>query len=154
MKASMMLYAFLRDVEGLRLKPYPDGGGLLTCGYGHLLRPGEAPNGCTEAQAERWLVEDIQQAEESYTRLVKIPLEQHEADAVLSWIFNVGEEKIQHNGTNSLRLLNSGNREGFSDILLKWNKVRVNGELVESKGLTARRKKERAMFLGEVVHGG
>jgi GH24 family phage-related lysozyme (muramidase) len=99
-------------------------------------------------------VEDIQQAEESYTRLVKIPLEQHEADAVLSWIFNVGEEKIQHNGTNSLRLLNSGNREGFSDILLKWNKVRVNGELVESKGLTARRKKERAMFLGEVVHGG
>jgi lysozyme len=49
----------IRVFEGLKLKSYPDSGGLLTIGFGHTkdVKEGDV---CTLEQAIQWLQEDMQ----------------------------------------------------------------------------------------------
>jgi lysozyme len=48
-----------------------------------------------------------------------------------------------------LKLLNAGDYKGAANEFDKWNKARVNGVLTVISGLTARRGRERALFLKE-----
>ena len=51
---------FITNWEGFRSMPYQDVAGKWTCGYGHLMRPGDSyPNGITEAQALVLLAMDV-----------------------------------------------------------------------------------------------
>lgn len=144
-----LLKKFLREVEGLSLKPYHDGGspgkGYLTVGFGHLLRPSDDVRTITPSEAESYLEQDTEIALKAVDRLVEMPLSPWQKASVAAWIFNLGEDAVK--GSNTLALLNRGEYQAFADALLKWNKVTVDGKKVAVRGLTNRRHKERALFL-------
>jgi len=145
--ASAILISFLKEVEGLSLKPYLDGGdkGFLTHGYGHLIKPNEDVRTITIDEAEQLLESDARDALDAVDRLVKMPLNPWQEAAVAAFIFNLGERKVKD--SNTLKLLNEGEYQAFADALLKWDKTTVDGKKVSVPGLLNRRKKERSLFL-------
>jgi hypothetical protein len=80
-------------------------------------------------------------------RLAKVPLDDGQFAALVSFAFNCGSGNL--GGSTLLRQLNEGDYVGAADQFLRWNKARRNGALVELPGLTRRRRAERALFLGE-----
>lgn len=133
----------IREFEGLRLKAYPDpgtGGEPWTIGYGHTggVKKGDT---CTIEQANAWLAEDMAEAYAVIDKAVTVPLTRQQRDALCSFVFNVGGGAFQK--STLLRLLNDGDYNGASDQLLRWNKA--GGRVI--RGLTLRRRKERALFL-------
>jgi lysozyme len=143
----------VKTSEGLRLHAYLDSTGKPTIGYGHT-------NGVTlgmsitEAQADKYLLEDIQSAMQIVTTWVKPPLNQNQFDALTDFVFNIGPG-VPHlrdgfvwlmSGAHStlLNKLNAQNWNGAAAELLKWN--HAGGQVLD--GLTTRRKKEYQMFLG------
>jgi hypothetical protein len=80
-------------------------------------------------------------------RLAKVPLDDGQFAALVSFAFNCGSGNLA--SSTLLRKLNQGDYAGAADQFLVWNKARKNGVLVELPGLTRRRRAERALFLGE-----
>jgi len=144
MKTSPKGIALIKSAEGLRLKAYPDpgtGGLPWTIGYGSTA--GVTRNMViTEAQAEQMLAKDLVRFERIVERLVRVPLNQSQFDALVSFTYNVGEG----NFTNStlLRELNAGDTAGAAEQFSRW--VHAAGKVLP--GLVTRRGAERALFLG------
>ena len=133
----------IQQFEGFRSAVYLDPKGLQTIGYGHKLQPGESfPNGVTEAQATDLLLADVSTAEGAVNRLVTVPLNQGQFDALVDFTFNLGAGNLQ--SSTLLKLLNQSNIQGAADEFLKWNHA---GTQV-LPALTARRQAERNLFLG------
>lgn len=150
------------DLKKAGLQPKACPTGWWTVGYGrvvvdpvtgkrlstlypeHRLRALELYPALTIAQAEAMLQEDLRSRENTVDTRVKVPLQQHEFDALVSLEYNTGAI-----GANSsvVRLLNANRRKQAADAILAWNKGRVNGLLQELRGLTRRRQSERHLFL-------
>lgn len=136
--------ALIKRWEGLELKSYQDIAGVWTIGYGHTETAG--PNQqITEREAEELLARDLRPREKAVSDLTKVPLNQNEFDALVSFIYNVGIGAYQ--GSTARRRLNSGDRPGAADALTWWNKATINGVLQVSRGLANRRADEKALFL-------
>ena len=73
---TIVLDQWLKQAEGLRLTPYTDTHGFLTCGYGHNL----TANGISIAVAEQMLAADIATA-------------QHEVLTALPWVANIDQPR-------------------------------------------------------------
>lgn len=138
---------FLKKREGYKEVAYRDSGGVWTIGhgttriYGRKVKKGDT---CTEHEAELWLLEDTQFAEDVINNTVKVKLNQNQFDALVSFVYNIGT-----NGWKSstlLRYLNE-NRIVYSDLFLRWNKVTINGKKIVVDGLTNRRKLEYQLFI-------
>jgi lysozyme len=82
--------------------------------------------------------------ETAVNRHVKVVLNQGHFDALCSLAYNIGVNAFV--GSTLLKLLNEGEYGRAAAQFGRWNKSRVNGELVEHKGLTERRKLERRLF--------
>jgi len=109
----------LKQEEGLRLTVYKDVCGLATIGYGHLIKAGENfPTGITAVEAGAILEADITAAEEHVRRDVTIPLNQGEFDALVDFVFNLGDRLP---GSTLLRLLNAGQVDAACAELEKWD---------------------------------
>ena len=133
----------LKELEGFRKDAYLDTGGVWTIGYGTTRvegKPVEAGLTCTEAQAEKWLSDDIAWAQTAVNKLVKVPLKQGMFDALVSFVYNVGEEQFRR--STLLRLLNLGQHIEAGKQLLRWKYD--NGKVIN--GLMNRRIKELAMY--------
>lgn len=130
---------FIMAHEGVRTAAYDDGTGVWTIGVGHTkgVRPGDI---CTMDQAMAWLREDIAEAEDAVNRLVKVPLNQHQFDALVDFDFNEGEGGL--GGSTLLRLLNAGDYHGADLQFARWNQAA--GRVLQ--GLVTRRADEAAMF--------
>lgn len=156
MKPSDALIDFLKGWEELRLAAYDDGGGVWTIGYGHTagVKPGDT---CTEAQADRWLVDDASEAAFIVDENVVPALTQNEADGLAAFVMNVGRGRPAKDGdpgrdgfvvlrsgrpSTMLRRLNEGNFYAAAEEFPKWNR---QGNRVLA-GLTKRRNAERAIF--------
>jgi lysozyme len=146
MRMSAKGLAFLSNEEGLRTAPYNDSAGHATVGVGHLLHRGRVTaadrasfRGFTRADAVRLLRRDAASRERAVSRLVHVPVNQNEFDALVSLVFNIGEGSRGFGGSTVLRKLNSGDRRGAADAFLMW---RIGGP-----GLIFRRRRERALFL-------
>ena len=97
----------LKELEGFRKEAYLDTGGVWTIGYGTTRvegKPVEAGLTCSEAQAQEWLSQDISWAQTAINKLVKVPLKQGMFDALVSFVYNVGEDQFRR--STLLRLLN------------------------------------------------
>ena len=147
--------AFLRGAEELRLKAYPDTGGVLTIGYGHT---GDVSKGqtCTKEHAEELLTADVMEVCQWLDRQhpeVWTLLNANQAAAVISWLFNVGCPAATTSATWGF--IKSGDLEAALKNILKWNKGRLapGGPLVVIKGLLNRRNKEAALWKLPVVEG-
>lgn len=136
----------IKKHEALRLTAYlPTKNDVWTIGWGHTktARQGMV---ITEAQAEQLLRGDLDWVEDTIKKLVKVPLEQNQFDALASLIFNIGGSNFTK--STVLRKLNAGDYKGAADAFLMWNKQRdkVTGRMTPLKGLTIRRNEERALF--------
>jgi len=135
----------LKRFEGLELEAYQDIAGIWTIGFGHTgddVQPGMKISG---REAEDLLRRDLRPREDAVERLVRVPLNQNEFDALVSFVYNVGIGAFE--GSTARRRLNKGDRMGAADALTWWNKATVSGVLRPVTGLTRRRAAERALFL-------
>ena len=145
MKTSLGGIALLQEFEGCVLHAYPDpatGAEPWTIGYGHTkgVKPGDT---CTREQALAWLHEDVDWAEAAVRANVKVPLEQHQFDALVSFTFNVGAGAF--GASTMLKLINAKNMPAAAQQFGRW----INGPSGPMPGLVRRRGAERAMFEGK-----
>jgi lysozyme len=138
--------AFIMRHEGFRASIYKDQAGHASIGFGHKLKTGEKfAAGMSRAQAETLLLSDVAIAEKGIHRLVSVALNQSHYDALVSFVYNVGVHAFAC--STLLKRLNEGDFQSAANELLRWNKIRQAGVLIESAGLTARRAAERIIFL-------
>ena len=143
MKLSAAGIALIKRSEGFRSEVYQDAGGW-SVGYGHHLRAGESfPNGVTEAQAALMLGNDVQAAEASVSRMVRVPVTQGQFDALVDFCYNLGATKL--GSSTLLTLLNAGHYNAAADQLLLWDHI---GGVIDA-GLLARRRAEFEMWTGK-----
>lgn len=84
----------VKQFEGLRLERYKDSAGHWTIGWGHLI-PRGLPERITMDEAAKLLHKDMGIARAAITNRVKVPLSQGEFDALVSFVFNLGEENLK-----------------------------------------------------------
>lgn len=145
MKTSANGRRFIEAFEGLYLKTYDDGTGVLTIGYGHTtaaggpkVYPGQT---ITEKEADQILADDLARVEKDVERIVP-GLRQNEFDALVSFHFNTGDLA---KSSIPPKLKRGQVQDAMATLLLY-----VNGGGRQMKGLVRRRKAERLMFLGSV----
>jgi len=138
-------FEFLREQEGFRARPYLDQAGKPTIGYGHLIRAGETFDVINEPKALLVLKLDLERIAKSVRTALHVELKPYQADALLSLAYNVGGAAIAR--STLLRHLNAGHIGGAADQFSRWNKVTVDGKKTVSRGLSARRERERKLFL-------
>jgi len=78
--------------------------------------------------------------EQLVTAMVKVPLKQHQFDALVSFAYNVGGGNLR--SSTLLRKLNAGDYDGAALEFHKWN--RSNGKVLP--GLVRRRAAEALLF--------
>jgi lysozyme len=81
--------------------------------------PNAFPFGLTEPEAAKILAEDLRQAEQAVTRLVKVPLTQGQFDALVDFVFNLGAGRLTT--SSLLRMLNASRYEDAAEHLLQWD---------------------------------
>jgi len=130
--------------EGFREHAYLDTGNVWTIGYGHTrsARPGMI---VTKREAEDLLDLDLNEAEDGVTKFVKVRLTQSMFDALVSFVFNLGETQFRN--STLLRLLNAGLYFDVPEQLCRFTKD--NG--VDLLGLARRRLREGLLFLEDGI---
>jgi hypothetical protein len=78
---------------------------------------------------------------------VKVPLTQNQFDALVSFVFNVGESAFKRSSV--LRYLNHGDYQNASDRMLLFSKIKSGDGYKVLPGLLKRRKSERLLFLSD-----
>jgi len=133
------LAVLIHGEEGCKLVAYQDEGGVWTIGWGHT-------QGVTEGmvinqeQADLLFQEDLHDAEGYVQYYVKVPLNDNQFAALVSFVYNVGAGHFSHS-----TLLSDLNNNDFADAasqFLVWDIV--DGE--KNAGLLARRKAEQDLF--------
>lgn len=124
-----MALEFLKRHEGCKLHVYQDVAGYDTIGVGHLIVDDDPDfsNGITERQALELLRTDVGHAEQCVNSYCRVRLEQHQFDALVSFVFNVGGGAFR--SSMLLRKLNRGDYESVPAELRRWN--RSGGEVVQ-----------------------
>lgn len=141
MKISQKGVNLIKEFEGLELKAYKDAVGIVTIGYGSTGPHVSMGQTVTQAEAEALLMKDVSRFEIGVEQLVKVPLNQNQFDALVSFAFNLGLGNL--GSSTLLRKLNSKDYVGAANEMLRWNKAK--GKVL--KGLTRRRVAEKALFL-------
>ncbi len=172
--------ALIKRFESLELEAYPDPGSALgkaiaatgrlmrhyreipgwqnvpghpwTIGWGHTgnVKPGDK---ITIEQANLLFATDVLVYEDGVNRLVTVPVNQNQFDALVSFAYNVGLDIDTDNtpeGLGDSTLLKYVNQRKFvlaDGEFLKWNK---SGGAV-SLGLVRRRRAERELFMKPVA---
>jgi lysozyme len=146
--------ALIQSFEKCELTAYPDpavGWKLPTIGWGHTagVVQGQVID---QARADELLASDLAAFEAIVTCAVHVPLTQHQFDALVSIVFNVGPGNPGHrdgiiwlaNGAHStlLRTLNAGDYAGCAAEFPKWCHP------ANLPGILRRRLAEQAMFDG------
>jgi lysozyme len=139
---------FVARFEGCILRLYNDPTNNATIGVGHLVHmgpingtePREFRSGITREQALELLGQDARAAADAVRRLIKVPLEQHQVDALISFTFNCGEGSLQ---VSTLRKrLNAGEYSAVPHELGRW----VFSQGKKLPGLVRRRQAEGMLF--------
>jgi lysozyme len=149
MKVSENCLSLIKKFEGCKLEPYLDAVGIPTIGYGSIFhsdgvtRVSIDDEAISEEEAENRLLIHLNAMFASIEHAVEVSLEQNQADALASLVYNIGIGNFRH--STLLKQLNAGNFERAADQFLVWNKA--GGKVLA--GLTRRRKEERELFLAE-----
>lgn len=156
------------DPTTVNLDPYLDPVGIWTIGWGHAIMQGGAylrgrenraaaralfPGGLTRVQAEALLRGDLVESARDVQLMAKVPLDDGQFGALVSFAFNLGSGALRN--STLLKLLNARNPAGAAAEFPKWCKGTdpKTGAKVTLPGLLKRRNAERAMFLGQPWQG-
>lgn len=136
---------FLKKREDFRGLAYQDEAGVWTIGFGTTknVKPGDM---LTVGEAEKALLEHVRRVEEFISKAIKVPLTQNQFDALVSFIYNVGEGAF--NNSQTMQMLNHGCHDQMPVLMARWRYVTKNGAKVRSAGLEKRRSLEGALWSG------
>lgn len=135
--------ALIKSFEGFRAKAYVCPAGVLTIGYGTTMINGKPParnQVCNEAEATKWLMEDVKTFESVVQHSVKVPLTANQYAALVSFTYNCGPANFR--ASTMLKMLNAGRYDQVAPQMLRWNKG--GGKVLA--GLTRRREAEGHLF--------
>ena len=143
MKVSQECIDLIKFFEGFESKAYLCPASVWTIGYGRTknVQEGDMVN---ELQAERDLLEELEEFAKQVQNTVKIDLKQNEFDALTSWTYNLGVGNLQ--SSTLLKKLNSGDKNSVPSEMIRWNKAA--GKVLA--GLTRRREAEAKLWAWEV----
>lgn len=146
--ASVVAFFLLRDFEKFAAVPYNDGVGKMTVGYGHVILPGEVfEYPMSKKFAEELLRKDVEKHQDIIYRYVKVPLTQEQHDALVCFVFNIGEGTFASSGL--LKVLNEGKYDEAITRLNKYIKgTNAQGQKFIMKGLVRRRAAETQVWNG------
>lgn len=136
----------IQHFESCPLEAYQDEVGVWTIGWGHTgltHKDGTVFRGrvISQAKADALFRYDMEQFEARVCAFVKVPLNDDQYGALVSFDFNTGGL-----GRSSLLVkLNDGKYQDAADKLLDWTKA--GGKVLS--GLVRRRRSERRLFMGE-----
>lgn len=132
--------AALVSREALKTRAYKDSVGVWTIGVGHTSAAGDpkvTPGMViTESEALEIFDRDLRQYEAAVDGSVKVPLADHERDALVSICYNIGPGGFRK--STFLKRLNEGDRAGCAKAIMSW---------VKPPEVTSRRTAERDQFL-------
>ena len=139
---------FIANHEGMILHLYNDSANHATIGVGHLVHygpingcePEEFKRGITKERAMEILRSDVITAENTVNKLVKVPLNQNQFDALVSFVFNIGETQFA-----SSTLLSELNQRDYNSVPSQLNRW-VHGSGKKLPGLINRRRNEGDLF--------
>lgn len=108
--------------EGSPLHAYRDSRGIPTIGVGHTSAAGD-PHvtmgmEITAAECDEILSRDLGKFELTLNHALTVSVADHEFDALLSIMFNVGPKFA---ASTCIKRLNAGDRKGAAAALLMWN---------------------------------
>ena len=139
---------FIKIKEGgLYLKAYQDSGGVWTIGWGSTfdfdkqrkVLPGDT---ITQVQAQKWLEMETSQNATDIKKLVTVPLNNNQLNALISLVYNIGIGAFKT--STLLKLLNAGtDKKIVANQFDRW--IYDNG--VKNQGLINRRIAEKNLFL-------
>lgn len=117
LKVSREGLLLIKSFEGFRPRTVRRRDGTPVIGYGHVksARPGAT---ISEAEAELLLQYDLLPVVETINSRVSIPLNQHQFDALASFIFSVGVQRFE--GSDVLEQLNAGAPARAAEALSGW----------------------------------
>ncbi len=137
--------ALIKRFEGFAPEIYVCPGGWPTIGYGHVVRDHEHERfaeSIDEATADELLRRDVETAERAVLRLVRVPLEDWQFDALCSFAFNLGAGALQRSTLR--RKVNRAEHDAVPAEFRRW--VWAGGRRL--KGLIRRREAEAALYAG------
>ena len=147
MKISNNGLDLIKQFEGLSLKPYLDAVNIPTIGFGSTYYE----DGTKVTLKDKPITEEIaiellefianKTFSENINKVVKVPLNQNQFDALVSFAYNIGNKNF--NWSTLLKKLNQSDYEGASLEFGRWNQA--NGKILN--GLVLRRQKEKELFL-------
>lgn len=139
-KTSAKGLALIKKYEGLRTNAYLCPANVWTIGYGHTKGVSKGMM-ISHEDAEKLLEKDLRHFEVAVSSAVKVPINQNQFDALVSFTFNVGVGAF--GGSTLLRLLNRKHYISAAEQFLRW--TRGGGKVLP--GLVKRRKEEYELFL-------
>lgn len=147
MKTSKTGIKMIAEFEGFKSKPYLDVVGIPTIGHGFTFYPKtkkkvtlkDSP--ITLEESYNILSEMLVQFENGVKKAVKVPINQNQFDALVSFSYNVGIGAFS-NSTLLKKLNKNPNDKSIEKEFLRWNKA--GGRVF--KGLTNRRIKEAKLY--------
>lgn len=144
-------------------KAYRCPAGVWTCGYGCTKGVNQHTH-WTQAEAEEALAAEMHEHEVNVERLVKVPLNQGQFDALVSLVYNIGVDNFA--SSSLLRHLNAGDYARAASHFADWKYATIRDEAtarvmkikVGTKavlpGLVERRANEARMFLEAMPNTG
>lgn len=131
--------------EGFVGHPYRDAVGVWTIGFGHTHGVGPHTPSISLEQGKALLQRDLDLEYAPIIEGLHLPLNQHQFDALVSFVYNVGAGGVA-TSSHVGRALRAHNWHEAADHLLDWD--RAGGQVLA--GLRRRREAERALFLKPV----
>lgn len=125
----------IKNFEGCRLTAYKCPAGILTIGYGHTGSDVKAGMTITKEKADELLRKDLERFEKSVSATVKLPLNENQFSALVSFTYNCGVGNLR-------TLIKNRNIKQIGDSILKYNKA--GGKILS--GLVKRRSAEHNLF--------
>lgn len=146
MTESIRCVNLIKHFEGLWLEAKPDPINIPTIGWGTIRHPNgtkvKVGDKCTIKQANEWLLQEIAEKEKAVAKLTEgVKLTQGQYDALVSFVYNVGEGSLKRSTLLKKILLNP-NDATIEQEFLRFNKA--SGRVFE--GLTRRRKSESHLY--------
>lgn len=158
MRVSTNFIRLLEEFEGRKNQVYNCPAGCPTIGIGHKLTDQEINSGqiiiagqaidyrqgLSDEQIDALVCQDAQKFEETVNSLIRVPLNQNQFDALVSFTFNIGAGALA--SSTLLKVLNGSNYTAVPEQMKRWKFS--NGQVLP--GLVTRRQKEADLFMTPV----
>jgi lysozyme len=131
----------IKRFEGFNHRPYKCPAGLMTIGYGHVIKPSESFSAITKEEAQNILEQDIKLFESQVFSIVKSQINENQFSALVSFSYNTGINSFKK--STLLKKVNYGLHLDVPDEFINW--VYVDSK--KFKGLMRRRLEEARLYM-------